>query len=114
MGLGGMVATGVALGGGSALGHHIVGSMLGGHGRAQYYPVESSPNEQLQSSQTQPLQDETNLNAKQLENPCIDYNIQFINCLKENQDNISRCQNQFTDMISCEKSFRSISPNTNI
>jgi hypothetical protein len=107
MGLGSMMATGMALGGGSALGHHIVGSMLGGHGRAQYSPSEQlNTSGPLENVENQPVQTENQI--KQNENPCMGYNNKFIECLKDNPENISRCQVYFDDMITCEKSLRSI------
>ncbi len=111
MGLGSMIATGMAIGGGSALGHHLVGNMLGGHGRAQYYanqPVISQP-KPIQATENEPvIQGEGQTTQKPIENPCADYNFKFIECLRDNQDNISRCQNMFDDMLSCEKILNNI------
>jgi len=112
MGLGSAVATGMALGGGSAIGHALVGSMFGRGYNGAYEgarPMEAmgQPGDLTQSGQGQSqAMTQEEFNQQQMKaNPCFEFNTKFIECLKNNQQDISKCQNIFDDLISCEKSL---------
>jgi len=102
MGLGGALATGMAFGGGSAVGHALVGSMMGGRGHSGGGAVDpyqsggqvqnATPSEgNLQQTEQQPQ------NVQQ--SPCFDFSMKFVDCLKTNEMEISKCQNFFNDLI---------------
>jgi hypothetical protein len=104
-GLGSAVATGMAFGGGSAIAHHAIGSMLG---RGPYGPREegerignvptTNPTESAEISQS-------TQNTQMNTNPCFELNTKFVDCLKISSDNISKCQTVFNDLLSCEKTY---------
>jgi len=96
-----MIMTGMAFGGGSAIGHTAVRSLMGGDNHNQTMPENSQQN-QPQQNQTNPQQQSQ---SQQQQNPCMDYNLKFINCLKTSESGISSCQNLFDDLKSCEKKF---------
>jgi hypothetical protein len=101
-----MLATGMAFGGGSALAHHAVGSMFG-RSSAHGYPSEN----QLTNQNAQPVEGGGGqLTNKDLEqqiksNPCYDFNVKFLDCLKAHEQDISQCQITFNDMMSCQKNL---------
>lgn len=106
MGMGSAVATGMALGGGSALGHHIVGGMLGSHGNQVTASQDPYLPQQQFSGETRPAMTQEEDKQQLIKsNPCYEYNIKFVECLRENSNDISRCQNIFSDLTSCEKSL---------
>jgi len=98
-GIGSTIVQGMAFGGGSEIGHQAVRALMGGgsshHGHEQRQPVESQQNNN-QNNQNQQQQRNT---------PCTEYNVRFIDCLKQNDNNISTCQAFFDDLKSCEKSL---------
>jgi hypothetical protein len=103
-GLGSTIAHGMAFGGGSALAHHAIGSMLG----RGPYASEEVTRTQESSSVTQTESGEmtqSQQNTQFKTNPCIDVNTKFIDCLKVNKDDISKCQSTFNDVLSCEKTY---------
>lgn len=93
-GLGGMFLGGMALGSGSEIGHRAMNSMMGG-GRDQVQPYESQA--QQEGAQTYNQQ-----------NPCQTENEKFIECIKNNSDSISICQNYLDDVKSCEKRIKGV------
>jgi hypothetical protein len=116
MGLGTAMATGMAFGGGSALAHHAIGGIMG---RGPYaspsenYPISGS-SENVQSNLPmdygveelrKPVTQEELVEQQMKTNPCYDYNVKFVSCLKDNFNDIAKCQNVFDDMLSCEKSL---------
>mgnify|MGYP002149153504 CR=1 FL=1 len=103
-GLGSTIAHGMAFGGGSALAHHAIGSMLG---RGSYAPREEVT--RTEASSMTPTESgemtQTPQNTQMQTNPCMDLNTKFIDCLKVNKDDISKCQSIFNDILSCEKTY---------
>jgi len=99
IGLGGAMATGMAFGGGSAIGHSIIGGLMGNRGgHGEMANTQNSQNTQIDpysSSQQQEIN----------KNPCFELGQKFIECLKENQSEISKCQNIMTDLNYCQKSM---------
>jgi len=96
MGLGGMLASGLAFGSGSALAHSALSGVFG-RSSAHGYPAEQA-NPNNQSSQN-------NLDDEIKSNPCYEFNWKFIDCLKVNESDISKCQTLFGDMMSCQKNL---------
>lgn len=96
-GIGSTIAQGMAFGAGSEVAHQAVRSVMGGGSHGNAMPMES------QQPQIQPQQVENNTQAKQ--NPCMDFNTRFIDCLKYNNNTISMCQSIFDDLKSCEKNL---------
>lgn len=105
MGLGSAMATGMAFGGGSAMGHQVVRSLMGPQygerggevmpsGRDQNVPTDVA-NENVEQS-----------NYTQKQNPCMPYNMDFVNCLQTNPSDISKCQNLFENLVQCQKQLR--------
>merc|ERR1712070_1192012 len=89
-GMAGTVMTGMALGAGSEVGHQAVRAMMGsgssGHGgeAQQQAPQQQqmAPQQQMDGQQYQQAQ----------QDPCAQYNMNFVSCLKSSQDNIGMCQ----------------------
>ena len=96
-GLGSTIAHGMAFGGGSAIAHHAIGSLLG-------RPYAREPQVQGGQNESLPVNTDQTYNQQQT-NPCYDLNIKFIDCLKINDD-ISKCQNIFDDLKICEKKIQ--------
>jgi hypothetical protein len=92
-GIGSTIMTGMAFGGGSAIGHSVVGSMMGGgrqHDQKDQMPVEGN----------------NNTNTQQNVSPCQSFNLKFVECLKMSNNEISQCQSIFDDLKICEKSLK--------
>ena len=101
-GLGGMVMTGMAFGGGSAIGHSVVKSMMGGGESKENLPQQNNQ----QPQQIQEVENSNvNQNTQQKPHPCQEFNMKFVDCLKFNDNNIANCQSYFDQMKSCEKSL---------
>jgi hypothetical protein len=101
-GLGSTIAHGMAFGGGSAVAHHAIGSMLGRgpYGSREEVARREEVSSTIPSESAEPLQ-----NTQMQTNPCIELNSKFIECLKGNKDDISKCQNVLNDVLSCEKTY---------
>ena len=89
----------MAFGAGSEVAHQAVrglmgGSSHGGHAQPTNEQVPQQQNQQNQQTQQQPQ-----------EHPCFSYNQKFVECLKNNGNDISDCQNFFNDFKSCENSW---------
>jgi len=95
-GLGSMLMTGMAFGAGSAVAHQAVRSMTGGHG-------QEGQTEQVQQGNTQPQEQSQQQTNYQQQNPCLEINTKFVDCLKRENNDISSCQSLFNDLKSCEK-----------
>ena len=92
-GLGSTIAHGMAFGGGSAIAHHAIGSLIG-------RPYAREPSSTQNQNESQPIN--SNETYSQQTNPCYELNIKFVECLKTNE-NISLCQNIFDELKLCEK-----------
>ncbi len=97
LGLGSALATGMAFGGGSAIAHHALGRMFGQP--YQSYPQQGGPQNELSRENTNQLEQQYKAN------PCFEYDSKFLDCLKDNKDDISKCQVFFNDMVKCQKNF---------
>jgi hypothetical protein len=92
-GLGGMIVQGMAFGTGSAIGHQVVRSVMGGSSDHQ-------ENKQVQNeNQKQPQEVQQQQTQKQ---PCYDFNMKFVDCLKNYDNDISMCQQFFDDLKTCQ------------
>ncbi len=103
MGLGGALATGMAMGTGSAIAHHAIGSIMGsgsshGNAPAQQQQVQGAPVQYAQQAPPQQMQQ-----APAQQNPCQEYNFNFLSCLKDNSNNIGLCQFNMDNLMQCEK-----------
>jgi hypothetical protein len=97
MGLGGAIATGMAFGTGSAIAHNLIGGMT-----QRGSPSESGQIANISDS----LPSEAMNTQKPIDqSPCNFFNNKFIDCLRQNQNEISICQAYFNDLISCEKNL---------
>ena len=87
------IATGMAFGAGSEVGHQAVRGLTGGPSNS-YAPVQQEPSEQGKQQQQQ---------QQQQQRPCEIENVDFVNCLRNNSGNIASCQ-AFLDIFKeCEK-----------
>ena len=96
------MATGMAFGGGSAIGHSVIGGLMGNRGgNGEMANTQNPQNTQIDpySTSQQTAQQEIN------KNPCFDFGQKFIECLKENQSEISKCQIIMNDLNYCQKSM---------
>ncbi len=97
-GLGSTIMTGMAFGAGSEVAHQAVRSVTGGGSREQQ-PEQSQSNQ----TQTQPQQ-QANYQPQQ-QNPCLEFNTKFVDCLKRENNDISSCQSLFDELKTCEKNL---------
>ena len=99
-GLGGVMAQGMAFGAGSEIAHQGVRYMMGGgsgHGSA---PAEQAPAQQAPMQQQQQVDF-----SQQQTNPCQDFNLNFVQCLKQNSGQIDMCQSYMNMLQQCEKDY---------
>ena len=112
-GLGSMLMTGAALGAGSAVGHAVVGGLMGGGGHGHGAQSQGGYAEPMQQQQQQQMaapeyaaQDQMNAQQQQAQqNPCMAYTQYFLACLKQNADNINMCQMKMDMLSQCEKDY---------
>jgi len=104
MGLGGALATGMAFGGGSAIGHSLIGGLIGSRGGG--HSVETGSQNLSSGEVTSPS--EQKIEQEAMKNPCLDFGQKFVTCLKEYSNDIARCQNIFDDLQNCERSIYKI------
>lgn len=97
-GIGSTIMTGMAFGAGSEIAHQAVRGIIGGGHNNGGSPHEVPQQEVKQVEQVQQ-------NQHQQVNPCMTYNNKFIDCLKQNGNDISSCQNFFDDLKICEKNM---------
>jgi hypothetical protein len=98
-GIGSTIMTGMAFGAGSEIAHQAVRGIMGGGSHNQQQVPQQTSNE----IQQQPMQNQQQ--QQQQQNPCMSYNLKFVECLKFNDNSISSCQTLFDDLKSCEKSL---------
>lgn len=93
-GIGSTIVTGMAFGAGSEIAHQAVRGMMGGsgHGSGHNNVSEVQNNDHQQNN-----------NVQEKQNPCMSYNMKFVECLKTSGNDISDCQNFFNDLKTCEK-----------
>lgn len=103
-GLGGALATGMAMGAGSEIAHQairgIMGSGSSGHApqqQQQQAPMQQAPMQQAPVQYAQPAYDQ------QQQNPCYSFNQSFLNCLKQSSNQIDMCQQNMDMLQQCEK-----------
>jgi len=94
-GLGGVLAHGMAFGAGSEVAHRAVGGMMGDN-RGQPVIVEQGGQPAYQQQYNQGQQEQTN--------KCQFESTQFIQCLKDHDNQIGDCQDVFEKLKVCEKS----------
>jgi len=98
-GLGGALATGAALGVGSAVGHAVVGSMMSGGGSsdsgADHYASAEAP--------AQGGGYASGGYQEQYEDPCYDLKNTFDQCLSLNKSDITECQHYFNIFQQCRE-----------
>jgi len=103
-GLGSAIATGMAFGAGSAIAHEAVRGVMGsgsGHGSA---PVQQQQQYAEPQQQQMVAPAEYGQQAQEApQNPCMNYNTYFLQCLKENASNIGVCQMNMNMLAQCEK-----------
>ena len=102
-GLGGALATGMAMGAGSEIAHQairgIMGSGSSGHGQA---PTQQQAAPQQMDGQVMYAQPQQQVQQQQ-QNPCMNFNQYLISCLKDNQGSIAMCQANMDMLTQCEK-----------
>ena len=101
-GLGGALATGMAMGAGSEIAHQAIRGVMGsgsssGHGQA---PVQQAPAQGVPVQYAQPAAAQQ---APVQENPCMSYNQMLLSCMKENSSTIGMCQSNMDMLMQCEK-----------
>ena len=101
-GLAGTMMTGMAFGAGSEIAHQGVRAMMGGgsgHGSApvEQAPAQQAPGQYVDYSQQQQVQEQPQ--------PCQDFNMSFVQCLKQNSNQIDMCQSYMNMLQQCEKDY---------
>ena len=99
-GIGGTIVQGMAFGAGSEVAHQAVRSMMGGgggHGNApqQQQQVEQQPMQQQYAPVDQQQQVQ--------QDPCAGFNMNLVNCLKNNTEGIGMCQDYMNMLQQCQK-----------
>lgn len=108
-GLGSALATGMAMGAGSAIAHEAIRGVMGsgsGHGgQQQMAPQEGAGYAQPQQQQQMMMGEEGQFASQQVQqqNPCMNFNQYLLSCLKENSGSISVCQANMDLLSQCEK-----------
>lgn len=102
--------TGMALGAGSEVGHQAVRSMMGGgsgHGgqapAQQEYagaPAQGAP------AQNGQYVDYSSQQAQAEPQPCQEFNMNFVQCLKMNAQSIDMCQSYMNMLQQCESDYQ--------
>ena len=87
------IATGMALGAGSEVGHQAVRAMIGGGSGHGSQPAQQEPAQQ-QYQQQQPVYDQ---------GPCYKINQTLMSCLQNNREDMSMCQNYMNTLSQCER-----------
>ena len=98
-GLAGTVMTGMAFGAGSEIAHQGVRAMMGGGSGSSHAPAEQAPAQQA------PAQYADYSQQQQQANPCQDFNMNFVQCLKSNSNQIDMCQSYMNMLQQCEKDY---------
>jgi hypothetical protein len=88
-GLMGTLAQGMAFGAGSEVAHQAIRSVMGGNSHHSAPQMQAAPQEQTDYRQ----------------NPCQIENSNFVECLKFNNNDIAKCQEQFNAVQSCQKTM---------
>merc|ERR1712160_81556 len=115
-GMGGMMATGMALGAGSAVGHMAVSSMMGGGGHGgghgggnggdnggnQGNSQGQGQQQQEQFSEQQPMPNMGNMTMNPQDDKCFNFSNIFNDCMKYNQNNSKVCEQTFEDLKTCQ------------
>ena len=93
-GLMGTLAQGMAFGAGSEVAHQAIRSVTGGGSHAPQQQQTQAPVEQSQ-----------NAGGYSGQNMCQNENSNFVECLKFNNNEIARCQDQFNAVQNCQKNM---------
>ena len=91
-----MMATGMALGAGSAIAHQAIGSMFGHHydaPREAPYQSESVSQNELGTMPPPSLEEQVK------QNPCYQQTEDFLACLRANPEEIALCQAKMDSLI---------------
>lgn len=97
-GLGSTMAHGFAFGAGSGIAHSAVGGLMGNRG-GNATEQNGSQEQPMAYGGSQVEQQQT------INNPCMNETTSFLNCLKENSNNIEACQNMMAMLKSCEQKY---------
>ena len=104
-GLMGTMATGMALGAGSEVGHMAVRGLMGGgsgHGHSNEAPQHQEQQQQQQMSYGQDYGHQQEY-AQPQENACNSFHSRFLDCMKMANNDYATCQNHFDMFSQCEK-----------
>ena len=93
------VATGMALGAGSEVGHQAVRSMMGGGSSGHHEPAPQQQQQEGYIDYAQPTQQQ----QQPMENPCMGFNQNLLSCLQQNRGEINICQNYMDMLNQCER-----------
>ena len=104
-GMGGMLASGMAFGAGSEIAHQGVRAMMGGgSGHGGQAPAEQAPAQGAPMQQQQQQSEYVDYSQQQV-NPCQDFNLNFVQCLKQNANQIDLCQSYMNMLQQCEQDY---------
>ena len=93
-GIGSTIAQGMAFGAGSEVAHQAVRSVMGGGGHG--HTTQAEPQQQQQQAQPQ---------YAQQQNPCEGMSQNFMNCIKQNNNDISFCQQYMDAFTQCQRDY---------
>lgn len=83
--------------------HNVVGTFMGG----QRYGSPLQPLGRIRLDESEPIKRvTTNAEVAKFDNPCLDANLKLVYCLKENNNDITKCQNLFDDLKVCEDNLK--------
>ena len=102
-GIGSTIAQGMAFGAGSEIAHQGVRAMMGGSsGHGSQAPVEGGQQQQ-QMAPVQGGEYDNQQAYQQQEQPCQNFNMNLVNCLKQSSNDIGMCQNYMNMLQQCER-----------
>ena len=101
-GMGGMLMSGMAFGAGSEIAHQGVRAMMGGGSGQGGAPAEQAPAQGAPMQQQQQQEQYVDYSQQQV-NPCQDFNLSFVQCLKQNANQIDMCQSYMNMLQQCEQ-----------
>lgn len=102
-GLGGALATGMAMGAGSEIAHQAIRGVMGSGSSSHAPQQQQAAPQQMQAAPVQYAQPTYEQQQQQQQSPCQSFNQSFLSCLKDNSGNISMCQSNMDMLMQCEK-----------
>lgn len=90
--------------GGNTMVHNAIGPLLGGN---KYYSTDIQPFGRIRVDDSEPIERvNSNIQVAKYDNPCLEPNMKFVDCLRENNNDLTKCQNLYDDLKVCENNLK--------